>query len=236
MGGCSPRHCNIEGNVYDETKCLKAQQNLKLFKLNWKEFVKENYNAENIYSPPQLEENIQNPIPVEEIKDDNIEVGIVNTKKTYKMGDRIKAGEGKGCNFRMNDGSRCDGGLVGKSQCVCKRHNSNLHLDLTSRGIYPLKVGENSDGISLCLNLKNDKTLLVNKDFMLPTCFNEFKESSKVLESDLTENPLIYVLHIARFYKKINRKKDRGLFSYYYKMTKSELINIFRTNFTGEII
>lgn len=146
---------------------------------------------------------------------------------SYSTGDRKKATQpSNGCNFRMKDGEVCGGETTGKAKCMCRRHNGNLHLDITQRGIYPLI---DSEGFTMDKDNKK-KVKATNKEFMLPEDFLNFKEGGKINTEDLKRNPLLYVLHTKGFYNKINkedREKRAELFNMYNSKDKATLYNIF---------
>lgn len=146
---------------------------------------------------------------------------------SYTTGDRKKAVQpNNGCNFRMKDGEVCGGETTGKSKCMCRRHNGNLHLDITQRGIYPL-----IDNEGLTMDKDNKKKVkATNKEFMLPEEFNKYKNGGNINTDDLKRNPLLYVLHSKGFYNNINkenREKRAELFNMYNSKDKATLYKIF---------
>ena len=144
--------------------------------------------------------------------------------KSYETGDRKMAKKpAEGCNFIMKDGEECGGETTGKAKCMCRRHNGNLHLDITQRGLYPLV---DKQGMTMDKDNKK-KVKATNKTFMLPTAFKKYMDSEVIDYEDVKRNPLLYVLYKAGWYDNINgddKAKRSELFNMYNSKNKHDLL------------
>lgn len=178
----------------------------------------------------ELDQMDINSLQLQDTNKDNLE------KKSYKTGDRKKSeNPNSGCNFRMKDGEICGGETTGKAKCMCRRHNGNLHLDITQRGMYPLI---DSEGKTMDKDNKN-KVKATNKYFMEPIAFKEYKKTGKKDIEDMRRNPLIYILYHKNWYDNINKKNREErteLFNMYNSKDKSSLFTILRNIINIEYI